>query len=50
MPLERAAEVLDEPGFENAAALVKTKPQERALGFLSGTLLEYKPPERNALR
>jgi magnesium transporter len=34
MPLERAAEVLDEPGLENAAALVEAQPRERAVALL----------------
>ena len=34
LPLERAAEVLDEPGLENAAALVEAQPRERAVALL----------------
>src|SRR5512143_4007916 len=34
LPLERAAEVLDEPGLENAAALVELQPRERAVALL----------------
>ena len=34
LPLERAAEVLDEPGLDNAAALVEAQPRQRAVALL----------------
>ena len=40
MPLERAAEVLDEPGLEAAGDLVEAQPPERAVRLLKALSLQ----------